>query len=932
MMGSIDSIRVLPKIGARALIFVPCLVFALCVMVVRPLAAQTLDFEFRPPAIKPEVVCVPGPADSEIIAFWGAWDQRKLPDEPIKDIRRDIVRLSALDGPYWFDTIARVIELLDGNTDYLTDEDILILRILSLDRAGRFNELVDGDYLQTLYNKIGTLRPASRRVLSGYLRNGIGLPADEKTADLLLISAGYDGDFAALMELADRQLKGTAPEAWDIPLDITVTTAFSIALGKFDGTICERAKDIAIAYQSGRVVTPNAQISHDWYNFAAELGDIHSAWRVVRLQTVADEIEKDNQLLVRYLEATAAAQLPHAKIELARTLERGALMGRDLDRAEQLLLEVALTGDIRGLVQHASFLRRRVESRPDKQPDLAEAARRLAAHPDAPGWAFRVVADDLIANEGFWQSQDEVMDLLNRGIMTGDMESLRRWANASLAFRPDEADIDVAIDALEKVSLQSGGPQPLKDIVTALACRAPDSVDRQQAEFWLNRFYALAGPPSTIESESILDLDPDANPVRWAQIQSEALNDRPIGLAEWKRIVRSKGDLPDAVRAYWLVRRDLSDEHYVAQVKIDLSLAETDLEKAVVIADLQQRYFASGPGFVAFLDAWLIGEAFSPDDINAFSSEKKAAVLELLNRSAALGYGRAMMALAELKPQKSEKRALFEKFESVIMARGDFAAQVFAALYSDRPEFFHDRAAGIMPCEFPSVSEMVTLARDLGEPEDQTRWLTSARVMASGHASRLRQMARLMLSVEGMSAAPQALRLFETSRELGDLSVDKDIFALLIEKDSSVYDPERAAILMSRASFENDQEMLAMHLSDLGNADTETRQFFTGKIDLISLYRTSASNGDAKSMRILGRLLRTNATTPNMLTESSMWLLRAAEAGDVAAMRDFGESQAFGIGMPKDVESGLMWLKRASELGSPRAAEIVRLLELTEGL
>ncbi|RVT82578.1 sel1 repeat family protein [Rhodobacteraceae bacterium CCMM004] len=896
-----------------------------------PAAAQTVDLEFRPPDIAPAPVCVDAPRAEDVTAAWEAWDGETLPDRPSRDIRRDLARLRALDPVHWFDTIWRAIDLLQATDPALEPDAVLVLRIGALDAAGRLQELTEGGYVDALAAQIDTLKVSSKLMLSHYVRNGIGRPADAGLADTLLVDAGYAGEVKALMELAERQLAGTAPVAWAIPVEMTVATAFSTMLGDLDAGICDRAEDIATAYRLGRLVTPNPQLAHDWYRFGADLGDARAAWRVVEYQMTAEGMAKDNAVLVAYLDQAAAAGLPYAQIELAKTVERGALIPRDLDRALAIFDAVVASGDARGPVQRAMFLRRQADARPDLREALHAAMRTLAEGTHPPAWVLRDLAHAELADRGYWAGRAAAEPLFAAAAEMGDLDAQVNAARLSLAEAPTLADVDAAIDVFDRVFHVNGGALPVKEIVAAAVCRAPGAVDRDLARYWMDRFEAVNGMPAEEVPPSILDLRPERHPQRLASIQSEALHGTPTGLAEWRRVVADAPFVDAATRAFWAEAEGDDDAVFAAQVAVDLDLAQGRNAREAILSRLRARHLARGGAFAQHLDRHLFEAAYGAGVLADLSAAARADALSALEASAALGYGRAIAALADREALPEARRAIYERYRAAIDARGDHAAQVFAATFAAVPGPYVARAAGTMPCTFRNVMEMIALADRLGERDAVGRWLDAADVLADDRASRLKQMAHVLLRVEGDGALPRAIAYFERASALGDADAAGDLFRMVLRSGTAGYDPERAVALVAEAVAAARADLIAGYLPTVAAADPAVRALFDARIDMPEASRLAAESGDPASMRLHALALRARAADGAALADAMAWLRRAAEAGDVNAMTDLGQAYAFGIGVAADRAQALIWLERAADRGSSKAEEITHLVQLSGG-
>jgi len=889
----------------------------------------TIDLDFQPPKIAPQSVCVSPPTDDETTDFWGHWDGRVLPDRPMRSIRRDITRLTQIDGVAWFETTARAMDLLERFDPAFTGQTALLLRIAALDAAGKFNVLSTSGLIARLADLGPALSPAGKMVLSRYVRDGIGIAADPAGADALLMDAGYSGDPKALLALAERQLAGEAPAGWSVPAELAVITAFGNTVGELDPTICDRTMRIAAQFRQGHIVTADPQLAHDWYRFTADLGSGHAAWKVVEYHMRAEGFAKSNDLLLRYLEQAAAAELSYAQIELGRVLERGALAPKDLPRAHALFEAASLSGDRRGLSQFALFLRRQEADNPSYRPRRLAVLKQLIARADAPGWAFAQLAEAVLQDQGRWAGMDIARDLLQEAVARGNLDGHLMLARLILADGPDAAGLDRAVDLLTHLVNERGGAQPMMMLSSALVCRTPDTPDPVTAAYWRDRAKAIGVGDSAHGAGPLLGLRIRTDGARLAEIQTYAISGSPDGLAMWRRVIEQAPFADDAMRQFWATYFVETDARLVARAKLDLTLTQKPGGHDVIFAALRERHRSAGPDFAGLLNHALMDGMYGREAMAKMAPETRAAALELLGQSAALGYGRAMLALAALSGDAAERQSIYARFNSVIDADGDFAAQLFAAVQSNSPEYYMARAAGIMPCNFGAAIEMAAMSEELGDAAATARWLKVAGVFAEERTSQMITLARAYLRGGDAADFPRALDLLIEASLRGDPRGDAEMFRLRATPGTPIYDPIGAAGMIIVARDAGRSEALGLYLSAYRNADSATREMIASRLDMDQVYRVAAEGGDPVAMRVHGLVLRENAAQLSDLKAAMFWLARAAMAEDTIAMTEYGQALAFGIGVPVDRALALSWLERAARKGSERAAEITRLVGLS---
>ncbi len=892
-------------------------------------AEETLDLAFRPPEVNLGQICVSPPSDDETTDFWGHWDGRVLPDRPLRSIRRDINRLTAIDGVRWFDTTARAMELLEATDPAFEGQVALMMRIAALDAAGKFEELSESGLVVALAMQAGELQPSAKLVLSRYLRDGIGIAPDPVSADRLLTEAGFLGEPKALLTLAALQLAQKAPAGWTVPVELTVTTAFSNMVGEPDMAICSRAERIATAFRQGRVVTANRQLAHDWYRFSADLGSGHAAWLVVEYHMRAEGFDKSNDLLVRYLEKAASADLSYAQIELGRVVERGALAPRDIDRAHSLYQAASRSGDLRGLSQFALFLRRHETTHAGFREQRIAVLNALILRNDAPGWAFSQLAEVVLEDQGRWAGAGEARLLLEQAVARGNLDGHVLLARLILAHDPDAGQIDHAVDLLAHVVEERGGAQPMILLLGALVCSGQGAPDRAAAQYWTDRKLAIGVSDFSGPERPLSDLRIATDGTRLAEVQSFALSGSPDSLAMWRRIIETAPFADDAMRRFWADYFEQTDARLVAQASLDLSLTH-DLEvRDLIFAALRERHLESGPEFAGLLSQSLINGMYEPAKLAQTGARAQDAAADILARSSAYGYGVAMVALARLAADPVEKRAVFDRFRPVIDAYGDYAAQVFAAHHADTPAFYVTRAAGIMPCNFDAAMKMAALNEELGDDAGVARWLDVADVFAVERTYSMIALARFYLRSGKAEYAPRALELLSLASAQGDTRADAVIFRLIATPGTPVFDPDRAAGMIAKALESEQFTVLASYLSVHRKADPMVRTQIARQLDMPMIYRRAAESGGTVAMRIHGLALREQAASSADLALALDWLSRAAQAGDTIAMFEFGQALAFGIGVPTDRAQALFWLERAAAQGNNQALEITRLIELS---
>ena len=917
----------------RLTLSVPC-GLALSLAAVNPLAAQDgarLDFRFEPPNIQIEPICTARPPDEDTIRLWDAWDGGALPDMDSTLIRRDINRLLHLDGVRWYEKSMQMIDRLEARNPSFGGQNALMSRIAAMEVAGRFETLTKAQLVPELAAYGDALSPRARTALARYYRDGIGVPRDEARSDALLISAGYAGNADALLTLSGMVLNGTAPQEWDVPLELAVSMAFGSLVGELNPTICDRTARIAREYHSGEIVQKDPQLAHDWFRFTADLGDAYSAWKVVEYHLEAEGFARDNATLLKYLNMASDAGLPYAQIELGRLYEVGALVEPDLDKALSLYEQAASNGERPGLTRVALFLERYALEYPSQQSRRVDALDALTKLQDPPGWAFTRLSELVLETEGRWAGTEHARQLLERAVELGDLDGTISLANLILAQASDPSDFDQAVNLLAKAVSVNGGISPLKTLFSAYTCRAVDAPRLAEAQHWQALEQATATANIDLSAHEVIALSPDNDPLTLAALQSHALYGRPSALASWLKLLEYAGFADAEMQDFWT---DYSDRYSLvlnALAKLEFELAENREQRLAAFGLLREEYKRSGPSAALTLAEALLDSRTQIDPTAAAQAQGEA--VTLLTEIAKLGYGKAIQLIAGFAKDDDGRRAVFDTYRDIIEVDGDFSALLFAIPYVTGPdrERMMQRARGIMPCDYKNAMLMAGVTRQVGDRDGTGHWLDVAQTLMEDNTWAITDLAKARYDLEGPSGATLAADMFERSYALGDDTAGRELFELRVSPELATFSPDKAVDLIADAVVTERIPLLAGYLGRYRKADDATQSAIAKTLDIPELYRVAASGGDVYSMRSYGQYLMANATGPADLTSATDWLRQAAEWGDATAMADYGEALAFGIGVPADPVQATVWLERASDGGSHKAGEITRLIRLSRG-
>ncbi len=887
--------------------------------------AETIALEFLPPQINATKICTARPPDAETVARWENWDGLRLPEGTQEIVRRDINRLKQLDAVTWLPKIELMIARLEEADPRFAGNNALISRVSAMEAAGAFEDLRSQQLVAQLAAQADSLSPSLKNSLSRYYRDGVGVDRNVEFANNLLIDAAYSGNADALLSLTSMALKNEAPAGWDVPADLAITMAFGALIGELDSSICDRASRIAREYSSGEIVERNIQLAHDWFRFAADLGDSNSAWKVVEYHMQAEGFEKDNDLLLHYLTQAADAQLPYAQIELGRLYESGALVDRDLDAALSLYRAAAVDGGRPALTRLAIFLETYADTYPDLQSVKQSALESLSTRGDVSGWVLTRLANDIYARDGRWAGRDEAMAYLERAANLGDLDGSIEYATGLIAQGNDTQDFERAVGILTNSVALLGAVTPSKLLYGAFMCNAPDSPRIAEAQYWNNIEEATATRNVEIDANDIGQLSRHDDPLTIARLQSHALYGRPKAMANYLKYLEQDTSYGPEVLAFW---EGYSNQYALvleAIAELDLELAQSPQERVLAIELLRQQHAQAGEQSALSLANALLDYA---NEVNASFDE----IVRLLEEPAARGDGAALSLLASLIDTETGGRLVYHEYADVVDANGDFDALLFAVPFVDgqtRVEYLQ-RAAGIVPCDYKNVMSMSRTLQETGDFEGALHWANIATHLTGDNAWAQTNLARAKLDLLGNDAAPEALALLEKAVLTGDPTAQTTLFELLTDSTGSVYDPSRAAMMIQDAIAVENSNILNRLLSRVRSADEVAQAALEDELDFPTVLLAGALSGDVFSMRAYAIYRRDNAATPTDMAESTQWFGRAAEGGDVTAMTEYGYALAFGMGTKANLDTAIYWLEQAADAGSEKAANITSLLNLNE--
>lgn len=889
-----------------------------------PATARTLDIAFLPPAVEPQDLCVPGSAEPSPDDPHIGRGENVLTDRlRLRFIVRDIRRLQAEDADRWFDFIMTLIDWRARIDTKFTEIDAEIARIQLYAEAGRLDQLRAEGRIARLRSDDIRLEAAQRMALAPFWLNGLGVDADIPYAQSLIREAAFGGNPEALMTIARMELRGEAMPEWDAPLDLTVTLAFGGILGPMNANVCAHAERIAREYLNGEVVTPNPEIAHAWYRFAADLGGGEAAWRVVEFHLNAPAERKDNAELVRYLRLAVARGITLDDSQIAAVKSTGAL-----DEA-QLAEILGFNHSSRNPGEGASiipFLQLSVnidgEKAEEDGPYLAYL-REVAQLDTAPGFVFTQLAIETMTRRGRWAAEREAMELLETAVQRDDPEAMQLLAEMLIRYRRDPGMTARAINLLTAAVERHRLAPALADLDALYRCQLPDSPRVAEADLWARQWRGSAAEPLEISPGDLISLDPYKKPEMLAELQTEALEGKPGSAAAFIERLQRTPLVTDGALRLWARRTNPSDKTMEEFAKLEFALAATPVERDLAVEFFRRVYLNNGVTSALDLSVALVED-------NGRDPAVAAEIVRMLTQAGNRGEGAAIRLLARLKAGKRPARDVYEEFAAVIEERGDFLALMFAIPFIDtlNAQDYFERAVSVMSCTTKDADEMGDAATIMGNAELSDRWRRIGLVMEGGHVLSKLNLSDRQMALYGRGAAPDAREVAERNLADGDESARRNLFALTANPDLPSYDPQAAAdhLLAILASANPDD--ISWVVETFRAAPEGLRRAISDKVDMTTVFRSAAERGDVAAMLELGLLLRARAQTAMDLNASARWLEAAAKGGSVAGMAEYGRVLSLGLGVPIDRAAGLSWLEQAGQAGDAEAAALARAIRL----
>jgi TPR repeat protein len=890
--------------------------------------AAPVTVRFEPPAIEAQPICSNRAPDRELIAWWETWDESSLQGRNAADVQREIRRLRELDPVRWYDKIDAAITILPSISAAFTEERASLDRIELMLAAGKSRDLETLGLVGRLLETSSTASPRIKLALSRYLRQGQGIAPDETRGMSLLVDAAFGGNADALLEIVNLQEGGKAVPGWQTAPELAVTMAFGALVGQVDPLICDRVSRIAAEYRNGDVVARDITLSERWYRFAADLGDTEAAWKVAELHMRAEDLAKDNTILVKYLAQAAAAGEPYMALAYGRLYEVGALVPKDLERAKEIYLKAAQSGDRGAEMRLAQFLKTRLDDRiapldpadrASTEVQLRQVLDVLVVRDDAPSWVLVDLAKRGLDSKGRWAGQALAEPLLERALALEDSKARELLANLRLSPDAELADFYVQVDQLIEAVRISGMIKPMDDLHDAFLCRAPDAPRIEEATYWRDAERASGNAPLKYDYAGLAALAANPDPQIVAALQTEALYGRSAGLAKYLVYLDLSG-ADKSQQGFWegFARRFPMVNTSLARLYADTGRPEL-VDKALL---LLARAVNDGDRSAELEYARLLLTAkASPSD--ADRSTARALLLPL----AEAGNGAAMRLLPVADPVKwPDEAAVVADFVQAIDDRGDFEALIFALPHAkDKSNLYLTRAAIVTECTFEQAAELMDVLARTGNAEALDRWTKIAASLVETDAWRMTAFADRLLRQAPQDPAP-AFTYYATAWEAGSYTAGLRLLNHASDHTGPRHDPLMAADLYAALSEMADPGQLVSLLARLRKDDPAIIALTKDRIDPVRLYLRAAEVGEPVAMREYGLVLLDEAATEAATVEAAGWLGRAAEAGDGQAMVEYAQLLALGVGVPASREDALYWLDLAARTGVEQAERLSKSL------
>ena len=888
------------------------------------LFAEPVDVTFRPPDIESSEVCVPRSPIHKLVARWKDWDGASLPNQPIALMRRDLRLLRQADAKRWADTIRNANDLLLREVDSYDASDRMIDRIDLLIGLGDIDTLKKEGLPEKLLKIASSGSTSAQMMAANLLSNGIGIEPDPKRAMELIRSAAYGGHPDALLQLAALTSEGTKVPDWDIAPNVAVTLAFGALLGDEDARVCDRINQIASHYEKGKVVKQDVDLAEDWYRLSAKLSGTNGAWNVALLHLDADRIERDTSVMLAHLRQASDAGLTYAQLRLGSIYERGALVEKDLGKAEELYREAADAGDPTALTRLVNLERDTSNGSEEAVAEIISLLEEMIKLPDTPAWAFSRLGNLLLEHEGRWAGEERAVAAFQHALEIDPNQVPARSRLARIAMRYVKSDQDFAnvTSELRRVVSANGRSDPMLDLQASYQCRGPSAPQPVKSEYWaaIERF---SGDKTIhLTGAQLREQSSNADPLVLAQLQTQALNTRAVSLANFLAI----RDIDDDTGKLGALRAIVADagaktNSAMADVAMTLGRSDEQVEKW-----LRQAVENNEAGAKMALVRYLREDGVS-------SPQERDEILFLVRPLAQTGNGAAIRAIVEL-DDDVDPAAAWRTYADAIERNGDFEALVFALAHLGSDILVDDyvgRIRAVMSCYSANALELVRAMSALGRDEAAQHWIDIARATAEtgwefvAMADTVRELdlsedpVKLAASLyrEGIRIGePLAIRRILQMGKEGKIELTQDDTVDLYVQMVTTSPPQNIPSVLKMASF----------------APDSLRERIEARINRRDLYAKAAEQGNPVAQLELAKLIQDDARTPSDLKRYADLIQASAQQGNSDAMLLLSKAYSYGFGIERSAKISDEWLMRAAEAGNREAERTARMLETAKEL
>lgn len=908
---------------SRSFLSLPCLALILT-SVAHPVAAQgPLNLRFEPPVIEQADVCLPvdriPEVGSQIDDSTDDTKEQLTDEDRARFLRADIRDLLRDDPGRDFEYIVALIERR-AEVDVRFSQADATLALIDLHlQTMRLAALSESGLVESLRGQADLLDQGQRLALARLYLDGTGVVQDVAFGQDLLRDTAFDGSAEALLEIARMAIDGTMIDAWDAPLDLTVSMAFGGVVGGLDAGICDRAERIAREYERGEIVAADAGLAFAWRRFAADMGDADAAWAVVQYHLNAPAATKDNEELNRYL-AVAARLGRRPDPAEAETLRASGAVAPD---ALSTILGFNFSEETDGVSSIVPYLDLDVNVdavEADEDGLYLDYLREVSRIPEAPAAVFSRLAREVLVRRGRWAGEAEAMELLEQAVARGDGDAMAQLAQMLMRYRDDPRRRDRAISLLMETVSQHGMAGSMAALDGLFRCQVNDAPRLAEANHWAQAYGASRAAQVQISATDLLSLDPYRDPETIARIQSQALTGQPNMIAAQVQRLEHLGR-PDAALRFWAERMNSSRQalETFSEIEFELALSPDARDRAV---EVFRRVFLNN-GVTTALDL-----AIALTEHNSRDPAIAAEIVHLLTMAGNRGEGAAIRLLS--RHQDRPAKEVFEEYAEIIEERGDFLALMFAFpfLTVDKRDDYADRAVSLMNCGTKDINELGDAWSFHGDGPLSQHWQRVGLAVAGGDVLSKLRLSDRQMAFYGTGRAPDAAAVAERRVADGDPAAVLEAFRLAANADFESYDPETALRHMRTLVAQRGDVAAVPVLRAWRAAPAAVQALIASQVDVEPLLARAANTGDPAAAYEYAALLRERAQTAADLTPALDWFVVAAKGGHVPAMVDVALIQGFGPQTLKQPQEALRWLNRAAELGDEQASVLAGLLRL----